>query len=98
MARSPSCVTTSSPGPSGCTGAPPPRPGGPPGRAALGIEKLHPHLALMQMHAVVNPAFSRQRTDERLAAVIEELDADALPHLGADLRRPRPGAGGARPA
>ena len=72
-------------------------PSGADGLAALRVDELDPHLALVQVHAVVALALAGQRPDERLAAVVEQLHAEPLRHLLSDARRQRFGGGEADP-
>src|SRR5215813_4936201 len=60
-------------------------------RTALRIEELDPHLARVQVHAVVRAALTGQGADHGFTAVVEELDAEPRLQRGAQRRRQRLG-------
>src|SRR5262249_48767846 len=59
----------------------------PDGLPRLRVEELTEEVASMEVHPVVDAALARERADLRLAAVVEELDAEHRPELRPQARR-----------
>ncbi len=61
------------------------------GLAALRVEEFAEEVAGVEVHAVVHPALAGERTDLRLAAVVEQLDAEGRLEVAAQRGRERLG-------